>query len=115
MNEIVAVGESVYFVALITSQYGNLLSVRTRRSSFFQQNPFSKKSRNAWLPFGMLTSLTIAILFVEVPAFNQVFGTRPIPAPFWFAPYVTSLVVFSVDELRKYGKRTYPHYFNWTW
>jgi len=115
LNLIVTQGQCVYFVALVGSQMGNRCAMRTRHNSFFQLNPFAKKTRNVWLFVGMFVSYLLAVLIVNVPFFNTAFATAVIPAQYWFAPFITALVIILWDEARKFGKRNYPKYFWWCW
>ena len=53
-------GQSVYFVTLVLLQWGNILSVRSKRLSILQADPFRSARRNPWLVASMLMSLAIA-------------------------------------------------------
>lgn len=93
--------QSCYFAAIVIMQCGQLLSTRTQRLSFFQHLPFLKKSRNIYLLFGMISSATLAIFFLYLPLFQNLFYTREIPTQFWFMPMAFAVIVFVLDELRK--------------
>jgi sodium/potassium-transporting ATPase subunit alpha len=77
---------AVYFVTLVILQWGNLLSVRNKRLSILQADPFRAKRRNPWLPLGALFALVTAIFVTEVPGFHTLFGTAPVPIEYWFIP-----------------------------
>src|SRR6266498_3943457 len=57
-------------------QFGNLLSIRTRRISIFQSNPLSGPTKNLYLFGAMLISLLTMLIILHVPFFNYVFNTR---------------------------------------
>lgn len=116
LNHLMAQGQCVYFAALIVAQFGNLLATRTRRMSLFQHNPLGgPKSRNLRLFIGMLCSLSLALGIVYIPACNYLFGTAAIPVRFFFAPLLVSLLVLTMDELRKYCTRRWPRIFFFSW
>jgi sodium/potassium-transporting ATPase subunit alpha len=108
-------GQCVYFVAIVGSQLGNRMAMRARHCNIWEYNPFAKETRNLRLFVGMLVAYLLAVLIVNVPAFNVAFGTAIIPAQFWFLPLITALCLFVVDELRKFGRKKFPKYFFWCW
>jgi sodium/potassium-transporting ATPase subunit alpha len=101
-------GQCVYFVTLVILQWGNLLSVRNKRLSLLQADPFRAKRRNPWLPLGALFALVTAIFVTEVPGFHTLFGTARVPIEFWFIPIPLALGVLVADEVRKLVVRTWP-------
>jgi sodium/potassium-transporting ATPase subunit alpha len=101
-------GQCVYFVTLVMLQWGNLLSVRNKRLSILQADPFRAKRRNVWLPLGALFALATAIFVTEVPGFHTLFGTAPVPIEFWFIPLPLALGILVADEVRKLVVRTWP-------
>jgi len=102
-------GQTIYFVALVVQQFGNLMATRTRHLSLFQHQPFYGPTRNPYLFVAMLCSLGCALLVVYLPFFHNLFSTRPIPWQYWFLPLIGSLAVFLADEARKYLVRTFPN------
>jgi len=105
-SEALFTGQTVFFVALVIMQFGNLLSTRTQFLSFFQFNPFYGPGQNLYLFLAILVSLTLSIIVIYVPFINIWVGTRPIPAEFWFAPLLFSLLIFCCEELRKFIVRS---------
>jgi sodium/potassium-transporting ATPase subunit alpha len=93
--------QTVYFIALVMTQFGNLMTTRTRRLSFFQQVPFWGLTKNLFLLLGMIISSTLAIYVVYLPLIQQLFNTREPPTEFWFIPIGFGLLVFILDEIRK--------------
>jgi len=111
LSELLYNAQTIYFVTLVITQFGNLHSTRTRHLSWFQHNPFKKASRNLYLFASMFISLVLAIIIVYIPIFNSIFKTRPIKAQFWFFPIAFALIVFAADEIRKLLLR----YFHDSW
>ncbi|KAG6884877.1 hypothetical protein C0992_005662 [Termitomyces sp. T32_za158] len=102
------VAQCVYFVTLVILQWGNLLSIRNKRLSILQADPFRKQRRNPLLFVGMILSFVIAIIVTEVPKIQKVFSTRPVPLLFWLIPLPLALAMLIMDEIRKLLVRTYP-------
>ena len=100
-------GQTVTFVAIVILQiFGNLLCTRTNVKSFFQHPPWAKKSRNLFMFGAQLVSLTIMLIVVYVPIFHNLFNTRPLPAQFIFLPFAFVLLLFVLEELRKFCVRS---------
>lgn len=102
------VGQCVYFVTLVILQWGNILSVRSKRMSLLQADPIRPARRNPWLPLAMLISLVIAIFVTEVPGLQTLFGTSSVPIEFWLIPLGLAFGVLLMDELRKVLVRLFP-------
>jgi sodium/potassium-transporting ATPase subunit alpha len=102
------VGQCVYFVTLVIMQWGNILSVRSKRMSILQADPIRPARRNPWLPLAMIISLVIAIFVTEVPGIQSLFGTASVPIEYWFIPLGLALGVLAMDELRKALVRLFP-------
>ncbi|KAJ5817555.1 ATPase P-type K/Mg/Cd/Cu/Zn/Na/Ca/Na/H-transporter [Penicillium robsamsonii] len=108
LNHFVAVGQSVYFVTLVIMQWGNVLSVRSKRMSLLQADPIRPARRNVWLPLSILISLIIAIFVTEVPGIQNIFATASVPILFWCIPIGLAMGVLCMDELRKLLVRLFP-------
>lgn len=102
------VGQCVYFVTLVLLQWGNILSVRSKRMSLLQADPIRPARRNPWLPLAMAISLIIAIFVTEIPGLQSIFGTAAVPIKFWLMPLGLALGVLLMDELRKVLVRLFP-------
>lgn len=102
------VGQCVYFVSLVIMQWGNILSVRSKRMSLLQADPIRPARRNPWLPLAMAISLVIAIFVTEVPGIQSLFGTASVPIEYWFIPLGLALGILVMDELRKVLVRQFP-------
>ncbi|GAA5813534.1 hypothetical protein MFLAVUS_007013 [Mucor flavus] len=103
--------QSIYFVNLVICQWGNVLSSRTRRLSITQANPLWGPNQNLYLFASMLISLSITLIILYVPVFNNVLGTSPIPVKFWFIPFGWAAFIMVMDESRKLLARKYPESF----
>ncbi|KAK7754293.1 hypothetical protein SLS62_003586 [Diatrype stigma] len=104
------VASSIYFVNLVVMQWFNLLAVRTRRWSIFQQPPiFNKQTRNLKLIPAILFALGMAILWTYIPQLQPVIGSAPIPVEYWFFPFAFGLFILLLDEARKFFVRRNPH------
>ncbi|KAJ5938182.1 hypothetical protein N7454_004524 [Penicillium verhagenii] len=102
------VGQCVYFVTLVIMQWGNILSVRSKRMSILQADPIRPARRNPWLPIAMLISLVIAIFVTEVPGIQRLFLTASVPIEYWLIPLGLAMGVLVMDELRKVLVRSFP-------
>jgi sodium/potassium-transporting ATPase subunit alpha len=108
LNHFIAVGQCVYFVTLVIMQWGNVLSVRSKRMSLLQADPIRPARRNVWLPLSMLISLIIAIFVTEVPGLQNLFSTASVPIEYWLIPLGLAMGVLCMDELRKVLVRLFP-------
>jgi sodium/potassium-transporting ATPase subunit alpha len=109
LNHFNTVGQGVYFVTLVIMQFGNLLSVRSKRMSILQADPFRSERRNPWLLAGMAVSLAIAIFVTMEPGIQNIFGTATVPIEFWLIPIPLALGILMMDEVRKVFVRAYPN------
>ncbi|CAG8074967.1 unnamed protein product [Penicillium salamii] len=108
LNHFTSVGQCVYFVTLVIMQWGNVLSVRSKRMSILQADPIRPARRNPWLPLAILISLVIAIFVTEVPGIQNIFSTASVPIEFWLIPLGLAMGVLCMDELRKALVRLFP-------
>ncbi|KAJ6109606.1 hypothetical protein N7486_001841 [Penicillium sp. IBT 16267x] len=108
LNHFNYVGQCVYFVTLVIMQWGNILSVRSKRMSLLQADPIRPARRNPWLPLAMLISLVIAIFVTEEPGLQSLFLTASVPIEYWFIPLGLAMGVLCMDELRKVLVRMFP-------
>ncbi|KAJ9634171.1 hypothetical protein H2204_006502 [Knufia peltigerae] len=104
-------GQSVYFITLVILQWGNILSIRNKKLSILQADPFRKQRRNPWLLASVMVSLAIAIFVTQEPGIQSLFNTASAPLEFWFIPLPLALGILSMDELRKLAVRIWPHGF----
>ncbi|KAF1356357.1 putative Na/K ATPase alpha 1 subunit [Delphinella strobiligena] len=108
LNHFNTVGQGVYFVALVIMQWGNLLSVRNKKMSILQADPFRAERRNPWLLGGIVMSFAIAVFVTMEPGIQNIFGTATVPIEFWLIPLPLALGVLVFDEMRKLLVRLFP-------
>jgi sodium/potassium-transporting ATPase subunit alpha len=111
LNELVFTGQSIFFLSLVITQFGNLLSSRTRRMSITQQNPFYGPARNSHIFGAIVLSTLIAVVITQVKWFNDTFNTRPVPAVYIAPAIGFAGVIMVYDEIRKFIIRRYPNSF----
>ncbi|KLJ08255.1 calcium-translocating P-type ATPase, PMCA-type [Blastomyces silverae] len=102
---------SIYFVNLVVMQFFNLLAVRTRRLSIFQQPPiFKKQSKNP----SIFIAMKIAYRSHQqnsvcyIPGLQNTVATTTVPAEHFFLPVAFGLALLFLDEVRKYSVRRWP-------
>lgn len=105
LNAFLSTGQSILFVTLVVLQISNLNSVRNTRVSILQRGP----QHNKWLICGPIFSIATAVFVTEVPWFNRVMGTAPVPVKYWFIPIPLGIGIIAMDEIRKLLVRTFPN------
>ena len=90
-------GQCVYFVTLVILQWDNLLSIRNKRLSILQADPFRGKRRNPWLVLGTIFVFVIAVFVTEVPGIISLFGAAPVLIEFWLIPIPLALGTWIMD------------------
>ncbi|KAJ3143270.1 hypothetical protein HDU90_000027 [Geranomyces variabilis] len=108
LTNFVNTGQCVYFVTLVILQWGNLFSIRNKRLSVLQADPFRKERRNLWLLLGIAVAFLIAVFVTEVPAIQSVFQTARVPIEFWLYPLPFAFGILFMDEARKLCVRAFP-------
>ena len=94
---------SAFFVSIVISQVFNVFACRTSRTSTFRKALLENKFM--WL--GIFAELLLTILIINLPLFQNAFGTRMFNLnliPFMFL--LSSLILF-IEELRKLLYRKY--------
>ncbi|CEN60695.1 hypothetical protein ASPCAL03130 [Aspergillus calidoustus] len=101
---------SIYFVNLVFMQFFNLLAVRTRRLSIFQQPPILKKETQNLLLFpAMLFALCVVFIFLYIPDLHGSIDTTTVPVEHFFLPIAFGMGLLLLDEGRKYSVRRWPN------
>lgn len=95
LSEVTNIAQTIYFVTLVILQWGNLLGIRTRRRSIFQQSPH----KNPRLLISMPLALCIASFFNYVPFFQKTFKTRPVPVYIYFLSFAYALGILFLDGM----------------
>jgi sodium/potassium-transporting ATPase subunit alpha len=102
LNEFLYTGQSIYFIALVMIQIGQVLTTRLSRNNFYQQGWVWK---NPNLLIGILIEIILAVAIIYIPILNIAFKTRQPPVQFWFMPLVFSLLMFVMNEVWKFIQR----------
>jgi sodium/potassium-transporting ATPase subunit alpha len=88
--------QTAYFITIIIVQWADLLIAKTRKLSIFEQG-----MGNDFMNFGLIFETVLGATLCYTPAFNKVFGTRPLHILHWFSGVPWSMFIFSYDEIRK--------------
>ncbi|EEH42661.2 uncharacterized protein PADG_07481 [Paracoccidioides brasiliensis Pb18] len=109
VTEITNKASSIYFVNLVVMQFFNLLAIRTRRLSLFQQPPiFNKETNNPAIFIAMVFALCIVFIFCYIPSLQNSVATTSVPVEYFFLPVAFGLILLVLDETRKYCVRRWP-------
>ncbi|KAL4938740.1 hypothetical protein BDV06DRAFT_200244 [Aspergillus oleicola] len=109
VSRVANAASSIYFVNLVIMQFFNLLAVRTRRLSIFQQPPVGNAAtQNLFLFVAMAFALGIVFLFLYVPDLHDSLGTTTVPVEHFFLPVAFGLGLLLLDEGRKVALRRWP-------
>lgn len=95
--------QTAYFITIIIVQWADLLIAKTRKLSVFEQG-----MGNDFMNFGLIFETVLGATLCYTPAFNQVFGTRPLHILHWFSGVPWSMLIFFYDEIRKAAIRANP-------
>jgi len=96
--------QTAYFITIIVVQWADLLISKTRKLSIFEQG-----MGNDFMNFGLIFETVLGATLCYTPAFNAVFGTRPLHILHWFSGVPWSIFIFLYDEVRKALIRQNPN------
>lgn len=102
-KEALKYAQTAYFLAVVLTQWANLIVCKTRSLSVFKQG-----MRNGVLNFSLLFETLVTAALLYVPFLQRVFGVRPLNALYWLLPVPFTLAIFSVGEARKLLTRRRP-------
>ncbi|KAL1023657.1 hypothetical protein UPYG_G00044150 [Umbra pygmaea] len=94
---------TAFFASIVITQVADLLIVKTRKNSIFQQG-----MANRVLIFGILTETALALFVSYCPGMDVGLRMYPIRLLWWFTPMPFALLIFLYDETRKYLLRRNP-------
>eukprot|EP01084_Bolivina_argentea_P015026 28105_1 len=88
--------QTAYLVAIVLMQLSNLLTVRTRVASLFQQGML-----NTFMNYGIICEIFLIAFLVYIPWANVILGSRPLRWVFWtpVVPYFIMVIIY--HECRK--------------
>jgi len=87
-----------FLATIIFCQIGNVMACRTSR-----QSAVAYLARfNPWIIAGIVFELIFIFSIVYVSGFHTVFTTAPIAMQYWPLIAAAAVIIFAVDELRKW-------------
>ncbi|TMW56227.1 hypothetical protein Poli38472_008875 [Pythium oligandrum] len=92
-----SIAQTAYFVAIIVSQWANLLICRTRLLSIVDHG-----MNNSVLNMGLVFETIIGAAFCYLGFLQGVFKTEDIRLTHWFCAMPFSMFIFGYDEMRKF-------------
>ena len=92
--------QTAYFVSMVIVQWADVLLARTRWLSVRSQG-----MSNAVINFAMFFEAILPAYLCYIPGLNTALGTRPIRFVHWMPPLLWGVLIFVLDELRKYIMR----------
>eukprot|EP00271_Cylindrocystis_brebissonii_P021535 TRINITY_DN7756_c0_g1_i2.p1 TRINITY_DN7756_c0_g1~~TRINITY_DN7756_c0_g1_i2.p1 ORF type:complete len:1167 (+),score=247.04 TRINITY_DN7756_c0_g1_i2:363-3863(+) len=102
-QQVLLFAQSSYFVAVMVTQWANVIVCKTRKLSVFTQG-----MGNWVLNFSLLFETGVAALLLYTPGLQTVFSTRPIMASYWIWGLPFFLGILILGELRKKVIRAMP-------
>lgn len=104
--------EAVFYVCMTVMQIGNLFSIRNRRASMWESNPFYGPRQNLSIFICIVGSLLVTVLNVYIssaPGNPNVFQIGYVTYEYWLIPIPLALGAVLLDEIRKAIARAYPN------
>ncbi|TMW67298.1 hypothetical protein Poli38472_012414 [Pythium oligandrum] len=98
---IVAQAGSSWYIALVFCQFFHVWMCKTRRVSFFQHGI----SNNPTMIYGVLMSLSLAIILVYVPGVQGFMGSATVDYVPWLIGFGTGMLTWLYSESYKYAAR----------
>ncbi len=96
-----------FLATIIFCQVGNVMACRSARLSSLPH----LLRLNAWIAGGIAVEVLFVAAITELPWLHRLFSANPLPAWVWALLITAPLVVFSVEELRKWLVRRGAHWF----
>lgn len=94
-------GSTTAFASLVLIQMVNAFNARSEQYSLFKIGIFS----NFYLIGAICVSLIVSFLFIEVPFIQQYIHTTSLNINDWTIIIATSILVFIIEEIRKFFQR----------
>ncbi|MGR8932895.1 MAG: cation-translocating P-type ATPase [Gammaproteobacteria bacterium] len=97
-NPLYLQASAAFLATVIFCQIGNVMACRTsRQSALVYLTRF-----NPWIAGGIVFEVAFIVTIVYWPVAHRFFNTAPIAAPFWELIAAAPLVIFALDEVRKW-------------
>jgi magnesium-transporting ATPase (P-type) len=97
LGQTIIVASTVYHVGVVTSQVGNALACRSDRMRSSNLGWLSNK----YLWIGILIEILGIVSIVYVPFLAEIFNHAPLPAWMWLGLGLNTLVLYSIEWIRK--------------
>lgn len=102
--DILARGNTAYFISIIIVQWADLMICKTRIKSLFTQG-----MTNIFMNWALLFETALGGFLVYSPVANTVCGTRSIQFLWWLPAIPFAIWIYTYDELRKAWIRNNRH------
>merc|ERR1712154_161691 len=100
--------QTAYVGAAVIMQLANLLVVRTRTSSIFQQG-----MNNSFMNWAILFEIFLMCVFVYIPFCQFILGTEPLRFLHWTPAFPFAITALMLHELKKGYFRKDEHKSKW--
>jgi sodium/potassium-transporting ATPase subunit alpha len=100
-NELYRQAAGAFLATIIFSQIGNVMACRTNRQSALRE----LWRFNGWISAGLAVELLFILTIVYSPPLHALFTTAPLAPAVWGWIALAPLLIFAVEELRKYAVR----------
>ncbi|KAL3101946.1 hypothetical protein niasHS_003355 [Heterodera schachtii] len=96
--------QTAFFIAIVVTQWADLLVVKTRRNSLVQQG------MDNWpLNFALLIETAIAVFLAYTPGVSHGLNMHGLKFAWWFPALPFALYLFNYDEMRRFWIRHWPN------
>lgn len=87
-----------FLATIIFCQIGNVMACRTNRLSAIPH----LLRLNGWISAGIVVEIVFIVSILYIPLFHHFFTTAPLAMPYWGLIVLAPLVIFAIEEIRKY-------------
>jgi sodium/potassium-transporting ATPase subunit alpha len=87
-----------FLATIILGQIGNVMACRTNRQSAI---PYLARF-NYWIWSGLVVEVLFIFTIIYLPVFRHFFTTSPLQPKIWLVILIAPIVIFVIEELRKY-------------
>ena len=94
---------TAWYVTCVMGQFFNIWMCKTRQQSFITHG-----WRNSMTNYGVIIEVTILLLIVYIPEFQNVFSTVDLEGKYWNACLGSGVCLIAFNEIRKHWTRKYP-------
>jgi sodium/potassium-transporting ATPase subunit alpha len=103
--------QTAYWATLTGSQVIHIFLNKTRRVSVFSHGLTS----NPTMIYGVIIEIALIVLLIYVPFLQDIIGLIDFPGQFWAIVLIPWLLLFLINEPKKWYARKYPHSFISRW